>query len=267
MIPILADELASINVALNLLGFYAEINSKDKSVLDIHDMSGNFYKKVPTHFFIEFKFEDKNGNLLEYVINSDMHTIIYGDTKIELIQHSKARVCISIEIIKDYEDDDTTKSFSISYDSISAAIDSSASSRYVSYTTNRLERYLLLMCESDSINGSHDLVVGTFGINSDSSILKRKEYDKLVKKIKPMVAAENIITHSRNKELLEYLMSIFDKEFYGFKETVNKISPLYKSIMEKDYTGGELITALIDDTINPKCDLPPIGEQKKHINL
>lgn len=262
MIPILADELASINVALNLLGFYAEINSKDKSVLDIHDISGSFYKKVPTHFFIEFKFEDKNGNLLEYVINRDMHTITYGDTKIELVQHSKARVCISIEIIKDYEDDDTTKSFSISYDSISAAIDSSESSRYVSYS-NRLENYSLFMQEKDPINGNHDLVVGTFGINSDSSILKRKGYDKSVKKIKPLVAAENIITHPRNKELLEYLMSVFDKEFYGFKETVNKISPLYKSIIEKDYTGCELITTLIDDTINHNCDLPPIGEQKK----
>ena len=264
MVPVLKEELPSINIVLNLLGFSALINDEDKTTLNIYDKFGNFHENVPTHFFIEFKFKDKNKDVLEYTIDRNKHTVIYGDTTIELMQHPIGRNCTSIRIIKYYEDDNTTKKFFISSDSITVSLDSDIFSRYVSYT-NRLENYSLFMQEKDPINGNHDLVVGTFGINSNSGILKQKNYTKLLKSIKPLVAAKSIITHPRNKELIEYIINVFDKDFPGIKDFVENKFVFYNSIMMEDYIDHKLITPLIEETINHNCDIEQILKEKKKV--
>ena len=259
MITLLEKKLNNINIVLDFLGYSAKINNNDRKKLNIYDESGVFYKSVITRFDIEFNFEDKNGKLIKYTINDNTHNISFCNTKIELIEHPKTQKFISFRIIKYYEDNDTTNDFSISTDSIDVAIESDNTRRFVGYT-DRLTNFSAIMCETDPINGPHNLTVGSFGIGCNSMFYVSNSKSKKFKSIRPLFVAKNIITHPRNKNLIGYVIKELNNEFLGIKEFIENNFALYNSIMNTEYSGNEFITLLIESNINNNLD---ISQKKK----
>ena len=116
------------------------------------------------------------------------------------------------------------------------------------------------MCETDPINGPHNLTVGSFGIGCNSMFYVSNSKSKKFKSIRPLFVAKNIITHPRNKNLIGYVIKELNNEFLGIKEFIENNFALYNSIMNTEYSGNEFITLLIESNINNNLD---ISQKKK----
>ena len=272
-----------INILLNFIGYRAEIS--ENNTVNLYDVEGLYgsttIRSFSPGYFIDFT--DREGKRIECVVNcSDS----YFQVKYAIRINSGNMLAISQENNKDgsfkkytsiqmdinyfEERSFSKKGLTLTSEDFSASIGNENSERrsiYFGKFNLVAARMTEQSLENDGKVVMTGLTINENPANTDIIVFsdkKGEEFNVKTVSVQDRInMAKDVISHSRNRELILYVLNSCEKTFPGIKDFMDKNFEVYGEVVGAGYYGNEIIKYLVEENINHDCDLPPIGEQNK----
>ena len=261
IMKLLDAELDRINIMLGFIGYFARKNNDNKK-LDIYDESNNsLYDTVNisiTDNFIYFSFYDKERCIIEYTKSCDEKV-----TRIILNYIGKGEIHQRIDDSSNEISITVSNTCKVNFNSsFKAEFSVPSLKRTLGYELIGLEDSRYIRMEEDKCNLFYCGGLFTTGRGPTSSF--KATYNNL----DLTGLADAMISHPRNIELTDYTMGCCEDVFNGINSYILKHFSIYDEILmiQKERLNQQReFDCLIEKCINPKCDLPQTGTQKKRV--